>query len=307
MNFSEQPPSKQWAALKYRGEKFAEVWFKPDGEPFSLTFRIPRESFQIPALSSLLTTENLLKAVAIPPEEVDSWRHGDESRSGANGADPELGQPLPPPDDDHLHIHVSLKSPQVAGEATVDPDSPEAKWNDLKGRWRAILGVEGSIDNLRLTVEGIQTEMVSAAKQTLMTEEKVNALNPDVAHWNKAKNRVHFVLPKVKEFIHRATWATGAPERKKLDAHFKNDEQPDISIAEMDKLLEQLENLLKDRQVLSSHGMTVYQECKNISTDIQTALRTLKANAARNADRKRRAAKSKGKFFKDVRRITGAD
>jgi hypothetical protein len=36
MKFSEQPPSEQWAALKYRGEKLAEVWFKPEGEPFSI-------------------------------------------------------------------------------------------------------------------------------------------------------------------------------------------------------------------------------------------------------------------------------
>src|ERR1700722_3528925 len=81
VNFSEQPPSKQWAALKYRGEKFAEVWFKPEGEPFAVTFRIPRESFQIPGLAHLLTTENLLKAVAIATEEVESWRHGDDSYS----------------------------------------------------------------------------------------------------------------------------------------------------------------------------------------------------------------------------------
>ena len=50
VNFSEQPPSKQWAALKYRGEKFAEVWFKPEGQPLALTFRIPQASFQIPGM-----------------------------------------------------------------------------------------------------------------------------------------------------------------------------------------------------------------------------------------------------------------
>src|SRR5262249_22958622 len=46
VNFSEQPPSKQWAALKYRGEKIAEVWFKPEDNPFALTIRIPQKSFQ---------------------------------------------------------------------------------------------------------------------------------------------------------------------------------------------------------------------------------------------------------------------
>ena len=59
MNFSERPPSTQWAALKYRGEKFAEVWFKPEGEPFALTFRIPQRSFQIPGLGTALRAEVL--------------------------------------------------------------------------------------------------------------------------------------------------------------------------------------------------------------------------------------------------------
>src|SRR5213595_3981389 len=89
VSFSERPPSKQWAALKYRGEKFAEIWFKPEGEAFALTFRIPEKSFQNPGMRQQLTPENLLKAVAIPPEEVESWRHGDVSHSGVNGANPE--------------------------------------------------------------------------------------------------------------------------------------------------------------------------------------------------------------------------
>src|SRR5436309_16046554 len=82
VRFSEQPPSEQWAALKYRGEKFAEVWFKPEGEPFALTFRIPQKSFQIPGMGQRITTENLLKAVAIATEEVESWRQGDVCHSG---------------------------------------------------------------------------------------------------------------------------------------------------------------------------------------------------------------------------------
>src|SRR6266567_206975 len=90
VNFSEQPPSKQWAALKYRGEKFAEVWFKPEGEPFALTFRIPQSSFQIPGMGQLLTTENLLKAVGLATEEVESWRHEGTPQSGMNGSHSEL-------------------------------------------------------------------------------------------------------------------------------------------------------------------------------------------------------------------------
>src|SRR3984893_17940360 len=94
VNFFEQPPSEQWAALKYRGEKFAEVWFKPEGDPCALTFRIPQESFQIPGMGQLLTTENLLKAVAIAVEDVESWSHGDVSHAGTDGSNPELRQPL---------------------------------------------------------------------------------------------------------------------------------------------------------------------------------------------------------------------
>ena len=52
----------------------AEVWFKPEGEPFGLAFRIPKESFQISGMVEDLTMENLLKALGIVPEEMESWR-----------------------------------------------------------------------------------------------------------------------------------------------------------------------------------------------------------------------------------------
>src|ERR1700704_4461185 len=104
MNFSEQPPSKQWAALKYRGEKFAEVWFKPEGEPFGLAIRIPQESFQIPGIGEQLTMENLLKAVAIAPQEIVSWRHGEVSHSGMHGSNPRLGNALAPPPQQVTHL-----------------------------------------------------------------------------------------------------------------------------------------------------------------------------------------------------------
>src|SRR5215469_10829775 len=106
MNFSEQPPSKEWAVLKYKGEKIAEVWFKPEGEPFALTFRVPQKSFQIPDMGQLLTTENLLGAVAIANEEVESWRHGDVSHFGMDGSNPELGHPLSPPPQDATYLTI---------------------------------------------------------------------------------------------------------------------------------------------------------------------------------------------------------
>jgi hypothetical protein len=59
----------------------------------------------------------------------------------------------------------------------------------------------------------------------------------------------------------------------------------------------ELESLLKDRQVLSALGVSVYQECKTISADIQGALRTLRGNAAANKTKKRGATVARGKFF----------
>jgi hypothetical protein len=301
VSFSEQPPSKQWAALKYREEILAEVWFKPEGEPLALTFRIPQKSFLIPGIGERLTAESFLKAVAIATEEVESWRHGDVSYSGMDGANPELKQPIPPPppDDSHSSIYVHLKPvPQVVVlKDGGEPEIPPAKWQDLEARWRTILGLEATIESLRQRMEGLRAEMEASSKKTLTTEEKANALNADVAQWNKAKSRVHHALPKTREFIHRATWALGLPERKKLEEIFQNRIQLRIPFPELDKVPDQLENLLKDRQVLSSHGVTVYQECKGILTEIQGALRTLQSAAAAKAYKRRGASGAKGKPF----------
>jgi hypothetical protein len=314
VNFSEQPPSKQWAALKYRGEKFAEVWFKPEGEPFALTFRIPQKSFQIPGMGQRLTTENLMRTVGIATEEIESWRH--EGDSGVSGSNPDLRHLLPPPPQDipHLNIYVSLKLPPqpltvpsppprgrgqgegvaVASSECVEPENSETKWQELEARWKAILGVEAAAETLRLRLEGLRAEMEASWKKTLTADEKVHALNADVAQWNKAKSRVHYALPKMREFIHRVTWALSAPERKKLEELYKNHIRPHIPLPQMEKLPVELEHLLKDRQVLSAQGVAVYQECTSISADIQGALRTLQMNAAANARKKRSATQAKG-------------
>jgi hypothetical protein len=281
-----------------------------------------------------LTTDNLLKAVAIAPEEVESWRHGDVSHSGMNGANPELGNPLPPPPQDvpHLEILVCLKPPAqaVAGEVALPspageegkgdlnlPSPPEreggegdpetsAKWQDLDARWKAILGLEAAIDTLRISLEGLLAELEASLKRTLTVEEKLHALRADVAQWTKAKNRVHHALPKLRQSIHRCTWAIGSPERRQLDELYKNHIEPQIPFPEMDKVLEQLENLQKDRQVLSAHSLTVYHDSKSVCANVQGALRTLQSNAAANAKKKGGAA-PKGKFFKHIRRWSGAE
>ena len=299
MSFSELPPSKEWASLKFKGEKFAEVWFKPEGEPLALKFRIPSDSFQIPGMGQRLTTENLLKGVAIAPEDVESWRYGDASQSAPNGSDPQLGNPLPQPGRDvtHLDIYVRLKP---RSEADVGRDLPEqeiasAKWQELEARWKAILGLEATMDTFRISMEGLRAEMEASLKRTLTTEEKMHALAADVTQWNKAKSRIHYALPKTREFIHRAVWAAGTPERKRLDEIFRNNSGSPLSLPQMDTVLEELEVLRKDRQVLSAQGQTVYQECKKITADVQEALRRLQSNSAARELKKRVATRDKAK------------
>jgi hypothetical protein len=290
VNFAEQPPSEQWAALTYRGERFAEVWFKPEGEPFALTFRIPQKSFHIAGMGQRITPENLLKAVAIAVEQVESWRCGDACHAGMEGSNPELRQPVPPPapDLDPLLLHVTLKPPQAA--------VPVEQLHNLEDRWNVILGLEAAIDQLRLRVESAQAEMESASQRMLTSDEKVHALNADVLQWNKAKSRARFAVPKAKEFVHRATWVIGTPERKKLGELFKDDLRPDTPLPNAAALPDELARMQKHLQVLSAQGGTVYQDCKAITAEIQTTLRTLLGNAAAHAQKKRVASHKKGKF-----------
>jgi hypothetical protein len=300
VNFSEQPPSKHWAALKCRGEPIAEVWFKPEGEPFALTFRIPQKSFHIPGMDQRLTTENLLKAVGLATEEVESWRHDGGSPSRGDGPNSELGDPLPPPPQEvsHLNLHVSLKPPAQAvvphesGTSEIPNESgeseiPESKWQDLEARWNTILGLEATIDALRISMETLSSELDASSRKALTAETKQHALNADVAQWNKAKSRIHFSLPKAREYIHRSAWAAGTPERKQLEEIFKNHIRPRVPFPQLGQVGAQLDNLLKDRQVLSAHGMSVYQECKGVSAEVQATLRTLESNARAKATRKR--------------------
>jgi hypothetical protein len=285
--------------LTFRGERIAEVWFKPEGEPLALVFRIPRSSFQNPGIGQRLTAENLLKAVAIAPDEVESWRHGSASQSAPDGPDPDLTSPLPPPPHDmtHLEVHVRLKPPpqaaahEVSGEPAVAP----AQWHELEARWKAVLGLEAAVDTMRKSMEGLRAELEASMRGALTADEKVNALAADVAQWNKAKSRAHFALPKANEFIHRATWAAGTPERKRLGELFKNPVGPQTPLPRANEVMQELEFLRKDRQVLSTQGQAVYQECKAVAADVQRALRTLQTNAAVRASKKKGGTGAKGK------------
>jgi hypothetical protein len=248
-----------------------------------------------------LTAENLLKAVGVAAGEVESWRHEGPPQPGTDGPDSELGRPLPPPPHDvtHLNLHVSLKPPPraVARDEGREPEVPEVKWQELAARWNAILGLEASIDTVRIGMEALRVELEASWRRALTTEEKIHAPSADVAQWNKAKSRVPHALPKAREFIHRSTWAAGTPERKKLEELYKNHIRPRVPFPQMDQVVGELESLLKDRQALSAHGASVYQECKSISADIQRALRALQGNSAANATKKRGATVPRGKSF----------
>jgi uncharacterized protein YoxC len=177
------------------------------------------------------------------------------------------------------------------------PDVPPDKWQALEALWKAILGLEASIESLRLSMDGLRAELEAAFKKSLTVEDKVHALQADVAQWTKAKSRVHYALPKVREFIHRATWAAGVPERKRLEEVVRTHIEPRVPFPEVDQVREQLEHLQKDRQVLFGQGNTVSQECRAISAEIQRALSTLQRNAADRARKERSARREKGKYF----------
>jgi hypothetical protein len=291
---SETEPTTDWTTLTLDGEAIAEAWPMPEGDGVTIVFLVPRERLETDEPS--LSIETLLMVANIAMESVESWRLGDDSRSGTGTA--ELGVPLPPPppDDSQLTVYVQLKPPAPMEVGEVEDVSLE-KWQLLDVLWKAILSLESSIDATRLNMEGLRNEMDAAFKRPLAVEEKLNALQADVAQWTKAKSRVHHALPKVREFVHRATWAQTVAERKTLEEIVKNHIEPRVPLAGVDKVRERLEHLQKDRQVLLSAGNAVQQECRGILGEIQRATASLQRNATERAKQKRSAGREKGKHF----------
>jgi hypothetical protein len=280
------PPSNHWAAVKHRGETLAEVWFKPDGQPWALTIRIPASSFTLPGLAPLLTPQNLLRSVGIAATEVAAC-----SCDGTAGTDLYAAIPAPSRDVAHVTLTLQLRPPAAPGESLFT----EAQWQDLQARWNNILIQEASLETLRITVEGVRSELEGLGRQQLAGIDKFHASNLDVAMWTKAKARVVFAVPKAREFIHRSTWATGSPERKKLEELFKTHIPQRISSPELADAMGQLDFLHKERQVLAAQGNAVLQDCKSIAAEVQGALRTLQRNAATNASKRKAAAGKRGK------------
>jgi hypothetical protein len=279
------PPSKQWAALKFQGEKFAEVWIKPESDPHALTIRIPRGSFQLAAMVPLLTLANLLKAVGIEPAEVEAWR----VNGGRHGLKIDLHELLTAPSQDVERLELFIR---IKPHVEISP----AKWQDLETRWRAILNIESAVETFRMSMESLVNEIESLSKKPLSMEEKTYAPRADVALLNKAKSRAHIALPRMKDYIHRAVWAMGSPERKRLDELYNDFIRQQIPFPQVDEVMKQLEELRKDRQVLSAHGKAIFQECKGIATELQSVMRTLHQNAV-NAQKKKESANAKGRRF----------
>jgi hypothetical protein len=173
----------------------------------------------------------------------------------------------------------------------------EQQWQMLEAQWKTLLGLEASLESMRMSMESLRAEMEATNRQPLNVEEKLHALQADVAQWNKSKTRVHYALPKVREFTHRATWAVGVSERKRLEELFKTYVEPRVPSPQLTETRELLEHLHKDRQVLISQGNTVAQECRVILAEIRRTLSTLQRNAADRARNKRSAGREKGKHF----------
>ena len=256
VNVAEPAVSTEWMTLTHEGKEIAESWSMLEGERVVLVFLVPRERL------GHVTIEMLLIAAQISKDDVESWRLGD----GSDGVLSELNQPLPLPssDDTHLTVYVTLKSPVAVRSEESDVVVTPEKWQAIEAQWKTILVLEASIDASRLGMDGLRSEMESTLKKSLSVDEKLNALQNDVSQWSKAKSRIQFALPKVREFVHRATWSLAVPERKRLDEIVKNHIVPRIPFPEVDRLREQLEHLQKDRQVLFAQGNAVNQECRGI-------------------------------------------
>ena len=181
----------------------------------------------------------------------------------------------------------SIPTPDPA--ATGDRAVPLELWQALDALWKTILGIEANVDGARLNLNGVLSEMERAYRQSLTVEEKQHASQLDVGQWNSAKSRIHYAMPKVREFIHRATWAQAAPERKRLEEIVRSHVEPRLPFPDPDKVREEMEHLLKARQVLLAQGTAVSQVGRSAIAEAQRILATLRRNAADNARRKRDA------------------
>jgi hypothetical protein len=278
----------EWSPLDHLLDEIADAWYRPEGERSLFRFRVARER-----LAESVTIERLLAAASIPVEEFESCRIGDDFHN-------DLSMSLNPIDGEAFcEIEVATK-PRSDDEIVVESESGEITadvWHALETAWKSIATLESTIDGLRLSMGGLASEMDSAFKRPLSTEDKLHALQADMAQWSKAKSRITYSLPKVREFVHRATWAAAAEDRRQLAAIAKQHIEPRVPFANPNETRRKLELLLKDRQVLLAQGNAVNQECRSILSEVQRAASTLQRNASERAKNKRRGGWEKGKHL----------
>jgi hypothetical protein len=168
------------------------------------------------------------------------------------------------------------------------------KWQEPESQWKTILGLEGNIDDLRGAIERLCAELEASLKRALTTEEKLHALAADVSEWTQARGRIQFGLPRAKDFVHRAKWAKGTPERRLLANFFKS--APGVSTAGP-QINQALEVLRKNLQILYAQGVAISYECKSVSANVQGALGRLQSNSTARRAQKMLANRAKRKWI----------
>jgi hypothetical protein len=172
--------------------------------------------------------------------------------------------------------------------------TPE-QWQSLDALWSAILGLEAGVDALprhgrSAGRDGGRVPLAAGG------EGEAHALQAGIAQWTRAMSRLHHALPKVREFIHRATWAAAAAERKRLGELVRDHVEPRVPLPGVGRVRERLEHLQKDRQVLAAQGNAVAHECRGVLAKVQRPLGTLQRNAADRVRKKRVTGRLKGKY-----------
>jgi hypothetical protein len=178
---------------------------------------------------------------------------------------------------------AQVTTPAAGGEPDVSLD----QWQALEALWRSILGLEANIESARLSANAVRGDMEAAFRQSLAVEEKLHASQADVSQWTQAKNRIHYSLPKVREFVHRATWALASVERKRLEEIVKTHVEPRVPLPDADKVREEMEHLQKARQVLLGQGNSVQAEGRGLVAETNRILGNLRRTAADNARKKK--------------------
>jgi len=167
------------------------------------------------------------------------------------------------------------------------------KWQEPESRWKTILGLEASIDDLRTGIERLCAELEASLRTTLTTEEKLHAVAVDGSEWTKAKSRIQIGLPKAKDFILRAKSAKGTPERRHLGDFFKS--APGVSVPV--QIEQALDVLRKTSQLLYAQGVAVSYECKSVSVDVRGVLTRLQNHSATRRAQKMLANRAQRKWI----------